>query len=310
MEPRPVLATAALDDPRASVGREVREYLSIVAGAHARLRHAIADATGVLSDEHSQLAAAAALQVRLTQRFLDAQRGVLALSADTDAKVARVVETAGLEAAMLGLDIHGRVAVGRSAVPDIEPRLQSLLETWWSETHRAGDETIARAHVQASQWVEVAHLVAVAVDGDDVVAPTDSASTTVDVAAVEQREAVEPTAAVERLPVVVHDALTDASHHDLEQRLATLLDALADAPLDEAAAPLDQADEATHAPAALRSPADGAVERGVAPDGFDMFWGSGEASVATEKRRSVVIDAIAPMVVVSLILVAVLAWIG
>ena len=212
-----------------------------------------------------------------------------------------MVETAGLEAAMLGLDIDGRVVVGRSTVPDIEPRLQSLLEAWWTETHHAGGQAIVKAHRQASQWLEIAQIAA---DGSGVsVRATGTGPATAEVAAAEvaavEPDAGEPSDDAGRLPVALQNALTDATHHQLEQLLVSMLDALEDPSLDEAATPVDQADGATHAP-----------QRGIAPDGFDLFWGRDRATVSTEQRRSVVIDAIMPMAVVSLILVAVLAWIG
>lgn len=300
MDPRPVLASAALDEPRASIDREVRACLGAVAAAHAQLRDAIADATGVLPDPHSQLAGAAAAQVRLTQRFLDAQRAVLALWADTDAKVARVVETAALEAAVLGVDIGGRVVVGGSPAPDPEPQLQALLEAWWVETHRAGDRAIADAHAQASQWLEVAQLAA---GTDDIVdaptgeGPDDADGPVVEVTRAEPHGTIERAGAAELLPEAVHDALAEASHHRLEQLLASLLDALDD--------PAD-----LELPGLVGTTGDGAPgpDRDQTPDGFDLFWGNGRASASP--RRSVVLDAIMPMAVVSLLLVVVLAWIG
>ena len=299
MDPRPVLASAALDEPRASIDREVRAYLGCVAAAHAQLRDALADATGVLPHTHSQLAEAAAVQVRLTQRFLDAQRAVLALWADTDAKVARVVETAALEAGVLGLDIGGRVLVGGSPAPEVEPRLQALLEAWWVETHHAGDRAIADAHARASQWLEVAQLATdvpgTPIGGSSVVARPHG----VEIPVVDPHRAVDPSGTEERLPEVLHEALADASHHRLEQLLASMLDALDDRSEIDGPVGVDTTGDVESGPA-----------RGPAPDGFDLFWGSGRASAVAPPRRSVILDAITPMAVVSLVLVVVLAWIG
>jgi hypothetical protein len=298
MEPRPLLATSALDDPRASVDREVRGYLATVAAAQARMRDELVDATGLLSEEHGHLSEAAALQVRLTQRFFDAQRAVLGLCADTDAKIARVAETAALEAAMVGLDIGGRLAVRRPDASDVELRLQAVLETWWTETHVAGDRAIALTHADASQWVEVAHLAAAEPrDPEPVTEALTEVATIAGPTADEHQPEPATEIAADLLPVELREALTDASHDELDQLLASMLDALP--PVGEAATSTDQAHETGDVPQHVST----------STDGFDLFWGNGRL-VATDQRRSVVIDAIMPMVVVSLILVAVLVWIG
>lgn len=58
MDPRPILASAALDEPRASIDRSVRTCLAADAAAHAQLRDAIAEATRLVPDTHRQLARA------------------------------------------------------------------------------------------------------------------------------------------------------------------------------------------------------------------------------------------------------------
>ena len=76
----------------------VETYFDRLTREQARFVDAVAEARRLIDGEPGQLAKTAALQGRLTQQFLDAQRSILRGRADVDAKVARIAEDAEAEA--------------------------------------------------------------------------------------------------------------------------------------------------------------------------------------------------------------------
>lgn len=286
-------AIAELEAPRANVAREVGSYLTMVSRAQDEYVDALANATAFLTDRAAGLATEAALQARLAQQFVDAQRSVLRCWADTDAKVQRITETASLEAAMLGL------AGGFVTEPHVAERsaaehdLRRLLDRWWAEARAECGAAIELAQAESAQWVEVARLSA----GTSADAQPDDATDHDDDAS----HAVAP------LPPVlagVLDAVAGGSLVDLLDELAALLEQ-DDTDLDEidVAAPVTVEGLSPCAPSA-------AVITLTAQDGFDRFWGQHRAPAPQRESRHVVRDAVIPMMVVALVLVIVLSLIG
>lgn len=293
------IATTELDAPRASVTRDVSSYLAIVAREQERYLDALATATALLTDGTGRLPAAAALHVRMTQQFMDAQRSILRSWADTDAKVCRIAETTVLEAAMLGLDVAGRLALPMAAETAAEHDLRRLLDGWWETARADSVAAIGIAQSESARWLEVARLATADEPVDD----------RADDRGAEQ--AGEPEGA---LPVV------DLVPSPLSAMFEALHGSTLDAVLDELAVLLTD-----DVPGVPRTPTvdheratDGSVAGSpvagptlvLPPDGFDRFWASNRTVEPVHPVRHVVRDAVVPMLLVLVLLVPVLLLIG
>lgn len=98
------------DEPGVCVNERVEAFFARLAGEQTRFLDAMTEARRDLRSEPGQLAKAAALQGRLTQQFLDAQRSILRGRAEVDAIVARIVDDTEAEAAALIVTAHAQAA--------------------------------------------------------------------------------------------------------------------------------------------------------------------------------------------------------
>lgn len=291
-------AITELDAPRASTSRDVAAYLSIVTREQDRYLDALATATALLADGAGGLPAAAATHVRLTQQFMDARRSILRSWADTDAKVERIAETTILEAAMLGLDVDGRIDMAVAADSAAEHELRRLLDRWWQLARADSVAAIETAQADASNWLEVARLAGTDETDDD---ETDDDEPDAD-------ETDDETA----------DDETGAGETMLPGEVSGLFAALAGSPigglLDELAALLSDPEPAAAdlgpSPVLPKTDAVPAAAIVLAPDGFDRFWTSNRPVDAGLTQRHRVLDAVVPMLLVVLLLVPVLLLIG
>lgn len=288
-------ATTELDSPRASVTRDVASYLAIVAREQERYLDAVATATALLTDGTGTLPAAAASHVRLTKQFMDAQRSILRSWADTDAKVGRIAETTVLEAAMLGLDVGGRLELSTAAEPAAEHDLRRLLDRWWETARADSVAAIGIAQSESARWLEVARLATAAEHADDPRAAQPC-----------EPEGDQPDIAPLPSPLsAMFDALHGSTLHVVLDQLTGLL--TDDVP-DLRHAPDDDPDR-TPGGSVTSSPAAG-VTPVLPPDGFDRFWASNRAAEPVHPVRHVVRDAVVPMLLVLVLLVPVLLLIG
>lgn len=141
-----------------------------------RLLKSLRQASAVLDPESGQLAALAAMQVRLTQRFFDAQRGLLRHRAAVDAEVAQLrsdVETEAnrlllasggpgaapesvLDVAALAQSIDSDASLLGESSADAQNQLSSLLDAWWTAEVRDGRDRLDDATARATM---VHHLI-------------------------------------------------------------------------------------------------------------------------------------------------------
>ncbi len=96
----------------------VETYFDRLTREQARFVDAVAEARRLIDGEPGQLAKTAALQGRLTQQFLDAQRSILRGRADVDTKVARIAEDAEAEADAIVATADGQATVMCGNVAD------------------------------------------------------------------------------------------------------------------------------------------------------------------------------------------------
>ena len=285
-------AIAELDGPRASLSPLASAFLAATGDAHIRYVAEIGAATARLGAGGGLLAPAATQQVRLTQQFLDAQRATLLRCADTDAKVQRCVETAMLETAVLGTAIDDLDLVVAADDRRQDEELRELLDAWWRRTRDDGSELLHRTQRSCARWVELARLT---VDDGALAEISAANATSSDRGAV--GAVAGPTALGTEPGVDLPDDLEAVFAATADRALVALLDRLDDVlSADPPAAPLGDA---------------AAVVIDLAPsesDRFASFWHRDPG--AAPARRSVVRDAIVPMLVIVLALVALMAGIG
>lgn len=116
-KPAPITIDAvdAGDEAPFALASDVEGFLASLRREQVRFLDAISAARLELSNEPGQLARAAVLQGRLTQRFLDAQRSILRGRAAVDAKVARIAEdTEAIVASTGATGASGRAVCERS----------------------------------------------------------------------------------------------------------------------------------------------------------------------------------------------------
>ncbi len=103
----------AVDEYRFTV--PVEEFFDRLTREQARFVDAVAQARQLLEGEPGQLAKTAALQARLTQQFLDAQRSILLGRADVDVKVVRIAEDADADADAIVAAANGPIGDSATA---------------------------------------------------------------------------------------------------------------------------------------------------------------------------------------------------
>ncbi len=293
---------------------DVEAFLARLRREQVRFLDAISAARLELYSEPGQLAKAAALQARLTQRFLDAQRSILRGRAEVEAKVARIAEDADADAlggnaqapgaticpeiAERAVVVDGTCAGAESLASMVnaafesdgaqaERQLRSLLDDWWRAEGQECRAELDDAHARAAMRLHVARSEAGDVTEDSRAEARDAVPTI---------EPVEPAEPAALLPGSLLAALDTIDHTGLDQLLVSLLDALG-TPSAEHGPPPPSA-----APTIDSAPLD---------DAFDSFWGAGSAHWTHRVARNwVVAHVLFPTVTVVAGLALVLAWTG
>lgn len=317
MRPVPATLRQADDvaDRRSEPTPDVASFLDRINDEHTRFLDRLIEAQRLLDPPSGSLPSAGALQVRLTQQFLDAQRAILRRRADADAEVARidrpVVPAAGRHPEP---DELVALATRRSAL--MERQLRSLLDGWWrseqEEAVAAVDDANARATVRQLR-PEVAHggwpPPAVTVPGGEAGVSLSCAALELELAdhlhlervlgslleSLDQEPVTVEQVAVEQVavaPVAVEPVMVPPTVGAPWPR-----------PMGE---PVVAGDAVTPLPALLGPP--GRRER---EEAFDRFWGDGSRPVAAGPvRRWVALQVVPPLVTLVAVLVVVLAWMG
>lgn len=281
MEAEPLLAMGddvALVAPVAPesevcLAADVEAFLATLRREQVRFLDAISAARVELHSEPGQLAKAAALQARLTQRFLDAQRSILRGRAEADAKVARIAEDAETTDSLAILSNAAFESDGAEA----ERQLRSLLDDWWrAEGQLRGAQVDSCAPARGT------------------VEPT--------------TESVEPEEPADVLPGSLLAALDTIDHTGLETLLVSLLDALGN-PTREHGPSRSSTAEAS---SVTSDPDPSAESDGTSgQDAFDSFWGAGSTRWTHRVARNwVVAHVLFPTVTVVAGLALVFAWTG
>ena len=245
-------------------------YLERLSKEQTRFLGALADANTMLSGPTSQLARVAAVQSRLAQEFLDAQRAIIKRRAETEATVVAIAtgaeeEAEGLfvsarRASLTGSMLHG--APTGSPVPKPAPAITSpprvgAAKGWPAPSTSADVESLARLIDGAFEGAEPDGAVMKRelrqlldewwrIENQEDKAAIDDANARaamrVHVATVESNQIVEAAVVREEFaaPRFTYEppkhvppmvaALDTTSHEDLDEMLSSLLDAL-DAPI-------------------------------------------------------------------------------
>jgi hypothetical protein len=116
-------ADEAAFSARSAANDQVTAFFDTLRREQNRYLDAVGSARGQLGPEHAHLAAASAIQLRLTRRLFDAQRSIVTHRAEIDAELAAIRREVGLpdEAFVAGLPDGGV----------LERELDSLLDGWW-----------------------------------------------------------------------------------------------------------------------------------------------------------------------------------
>jgi len=144
----------------ASRGADTEAFLAAVRTEQARFIEALGQAATVLGQQSTQLQPALAAQIQLTRQFLDAQRSILQLRAETDKELA-LIGTVPCERADAASGQHDQVVAAQ------RQHLSQTLDTWWVEENvlrrtvlndarRAVHEYLA--HLATSDTVDAAVL--------------------------------------------------------------------------------------------------------------------------------------------------------
>jgi len=155
-------------------------YFETLRAEQERLLKSLRQAAALLDPDHGQLAALAAAHIRLTQRFFDAQRGLLRQRASVDAEIALLrsdveadaVRVAGAAATLRDAGTGGEatdsdlVALAREVGRDLrvsddagsrtQEQLGGLLDSWWADEVRHGRDRLDDAQARAAM---VSHLI-------------------------------------------------------------------------------------------------------------------------------------------------------
>jgi hypothetical protein len=155
-------------------------YFETLRAEQERLLKSLRQAAALLDPDHGQLAALAAAHIRLTQRFFDAQRGLLRQRASVDAEIALLrsdVEADAVRVARAAASLRDAGAVGEVSDSDLvtlareigrdlrvsdeagsrtQEQLGGLLDSWWADEVRHGRDRLDDAQARAAM---VSHLI-------------------------------------------------------------------------------------------------------------------------------------------------------
>jgi hypothetical protein len=155
-------------------------YFETLRAEQERLLKSLRQAAALLDPDHGQLAALAAAHIRLTQRFFDAQRGLLRQRASVDAEIALLrsdVEADAARVAGAAATLRDAGAVGEETDSDLvtlareigrdlrvsddagsrtQEQLGGLLDSWWADEVRHGRDRLDDAQARAAM---VSHLI-------------------------------------------------------------------------------------------------------------------------------------------------------
>jgi hypothetical protein len=308
------LSSPECDPTSASSPVAVAAFFETLRSEHERLLVEVRRAASQL-DDGGQLGALAANHIRLTQRFFDAQRGILRRRAAADAEVARIrheAEAAALamisaaqsraaaivasggtvaedwssvEVDIAGLagSIEDDVRLGDAVGVDAHRQLGVLLDEWWTTEQRECRDRLDDATARATMMQHLVDLEAQAIGGR-LDAYLESVGN--DVVVVEPADI--GTGSVPSGPDVLPDdllaMLAAADPAQLEALLGSLLEQLA--PTGEPAAP----EAASEAAPESAQPSDGVIIRLDRAPGatdadalHDSFW-------ATDAQRATAVD--------------------
>jgi hypothetical protein len=295
-------------------------------------------------DGSGQLGALAANHIRLTQRFFDAQRGILRRRAAADAEVARIRHEAEAVAVAMISSAQSRAAaiaasggtvaedwtsvevdiagLARSIEDDVRPgdvvgvdaqrRLGALLDEWWTTEQRECRDRLDDATARATMMQHLVELEAQAIGGR-LDAYLESVS---DTAAVEPADG--QVGAIggghDALPSDLLDMLAAADPARLEALLGSLLEQLAPSGEPAPAAP------------DVAPTSDGVIIRldrspDVTPADalHDAFWATAVQRAAAVDERTGQMEStlhwagwrvLVPMTAISAVMSVVLAWVG
>ena len=217
------------------------------------------------------------MQVQLTRQFLDAQRSILQLRAETDREIDAIGETPHDGDGAVNSDDLASFSRCRS-------QLTMLLDEWWLDENELRRVVLARARNAVQRYLAELEAVAGSARGAlPVTLPARSAQL------LAQLDAAEPA--------------------DLCGLLDALIDSLDERPL-ASGVETNPCVQSAIAPVERPSRELRFIEG--AADGFGEFWMHNPTPVVAPRRwrRRLVAEAVAPTVVVATMLTAAMAWIG
>lgn len=144
METRQRVNDVAQLTPRRAADADA--FLAAVRKEHARFIDALGQAAALLGGGSAQLEQARAAHVQLTRQFLDAQRSILQLRAETDKELALIGAVPG-EPAPCDAATHGAL-VGAQ-----KQQLTIVLDQWWAEENDLRRTIIAEARAAVQRYL-------------------------------------------------------------------------------------------------------------------------------------------------------------
>lgn len=137
-------------------------FLAAVRKEHARFVEALGQAGALLGRGSPQLEHACAAQVQLTRQFLDAQRSILQLRAETDKELALIGAVPGNHAEADGAP-HSAVVVAQ------RQQLSAVLDQWWADESELRRSVIDKARHAVQTYLA---QLAISTPAADVVLPS------------------------------------------------------------------------------------------------------------------------------------------
>lgn len=127
-------------------GADADAFLAAVRKEQARFIEALGQAAAMLGRESKQLEHAFAAQQQLTRQFLDAQRSILQLRADTDEELALIGTVPG-ERAPAEPQRHGDVVAAQ------KQQLSAVLDQWWVDERELRRTVIDEARQAVQRYL-------------------------------------------------------------------------------------------------------------------------------------------------------------
>ena len=121
-------------------------FLAVVRKEQARFIEALGQAAALLGRESTQLEQSFAAQTQLTRQFLDAQRSILQLRADTDKDLALIGKVPGARA---DAEAHGHSDLAGAQ----KEQLATTLELWWVEERELRRTVIHEARQAVQRYL-------------------------------------------------------------------------------------------------------------------------------------------------------------